>query len=78
MWALAHKMQDRVLSGKKRLKLFPLWKRVFLFWKFSKIRKIILSREMRRSNVVLITLGMTKRYCRTRYKRRINGHNSQN
>ena len=36
----------RLNSGRARLKKFPLWKRVFLFWNFSKIRAINKTRSL--------------------------------
>jgi hypothetical protein len=59
-WELAVKAGNRVKTGKDRLTLFPLWKRIVLFNRFEKIRTIIEKREDRRFHVVLMALGMAK------------------
>lgn len=75
-WLLAQSLENRKLSGETRLKKFPLWKRLLFFWKFSNIRKIILQRALKRSNTVMIAIGMVRSFNKQQRRERLNGQSS--
>ena len=60
-WDLA-KIQDfRIKSGIYKLKKFSLWKRLFFYTKFNKIRSIIYNRKQNRFMAVALAIGISKK-----------------
>ena len=66
--ARSFRLQYRIESGKKRLSKFPLSARLIKFHRFSRIRKIISSREKERSFTVVLMLSMNKKLSRLKKK----------
>jgi hypothetical protein len=66
--ARSFRLQYRIESGKKRLSKFPLLSRLIKFHRFSRIRKIISSREKERSFTVVLMLSMNKKLSRLKKK----------
>jgi hypothetical protein len=68
--AMGQRIEKRRLSGLARLESFPLWKRLILYPRFNKIRKILANRAMLRSHFVLMSIGMIKTIKRIERKRK--------
>lgn len=66
--ARSFRLQYRIESGKRRLSKFSLLIRLIKFHRFSRIRKIISSREKERSFTVVLLLSMNKKLSRLKKK----------
>ena len=60
-WDKARRFESRRISRIKRLRKFPLWKRLLLYRKFSKIRLFIKTDEWTRAHLVSMALALSKR-----------------
>jgi hypothetical protein len=61
MMDTARRLEDRRRRGLLRIQRYPLWFRLIMFWRLTKMRAIVHQQAMARSHLVMMSLGMTRR-----------------